>query len=89
MTVQQAFEIPYEFLNLLPPVTALFASPDSGIGKTVRGLEHGAVIFLCLPDVGVAGDHPGWRQMKRLMIYKPMKIDGNIHWATEWLRSEL
>ncbi|MER8482047.1 hypothetical protein [Mesorhizobium sp. M1322] len=82
MTVQQAFEIPYEFLNLLPPVTALFASPDSGIGKTVRGLKRGAVIFLCRADVGVADDlgrYSGWRQMKRLMIYKPMKIDGKIH----------
>jgi hypothetical protein len=59
MTVQQAFEIPYEFPNLLPPVTALFASPDSGTGKTVRGLEHGAVIFLCLADVGAAGDLAG------------------------------
>jgi hypothetical protein len=63
MIVQQAFEIPYEFLNPLPPVTAavtaLFASPDSGIGKTVRGLEQGAVVFLRRADIGVAGDLGG------------------------------
>lgn len=59
----QPFEIPCQFLNPLPRVTAaataLFAALEPSLGEPIGGFQHGAIIVLCRLGPGAGIVQPG------------------------------